>query len=125
MAVSDYKLTFTYTGPLGARWNEVYYQHLPSAVAGLTLVGSPWTARLSMLHPICILRSLTVADTANPRNVANIIVNYPGGYPNATASGSPAETSLVCNLVGQGGSRRKLWLRGSVARGPAKCHHGC
>jgi hypothetical protein len=112
-----YRLIYQFTAPQGSRWNELYYFTGNSPTdAAIVPQGNGTAARLNMLTPSCVLRSVTSTDVANPRSVTRWTLNWLGTYPVALAAGSAPETSLVCNLVGVSGSTRKLWMRGVPAQ---------
>jgi hypothetical protein len=109
------KVVWSFSGPLGAAWNEVYFRSVSQLTDALTIPVAAANARLWLLHPSCIWQSISVADVNATRVTSNRRLNWPGQYPGGLAEtdyGSPAELSMVCQFAGAAGGSRKLWMRG-------------
>lgn len=112
---NTYKVIHSFTGSLGARWNEMYYTTGSTPTDVLYVPDLYKAARLWLLHPTCTLATITAADVNNNRITAMRRTNWSGQNPGPSGAPnyvSPAETSLVCQLVGANGGSRKIWLRG-------------
>ncbi len=113
---NTFKIVWSFVGPLGSTWNEVYYTTGSNPAQAIAISAGAADSRLWLLHKTCTWQSISAADVANLRSTATRRTNwggqYPGPNPNLPDLGSPAETALVAQLVGINGGSRKIWLRG-------------
>jgi hypothetical protein len=116
---NTYKIVWSFVGPLGSTWNEVYYTNASNPAQAISIGTGAADSRLWLLHKTCTWQSISASDVANPRSTATRRTNFQGAYPGPDPGlpdlGSPAETSLVAQLVGTNGGSRKIWMRGIPA----------
>ncbi len=117
---NTYKIVWSFVGPQGSTWNEVYYANASTPAQAITISAGAADSRLWLLHKTCTWQSISASDVSNTRSTATRRTNWSGAYPGPGPgfedNGSPAETALVAQLVGVNGGSRKVWMRGIPAR---------
>jgi hypothetical protein len=109
-----HKVVFELQEPDGSTFNEVYYVDAGNPVAAMPgdlLI----SARLGLLAPLNKFMRVRTSDISQLRVTGVQVINQNGTWASTdVALNAPvvAGLAVVCQLRGQAGGQRKLWLRG-------------